>query len=108
MVPAWVLFFLAKEIEGSQQGKLASMDIRIKRNAFGSQQNSFEAELPIACLGDPHFLAVFIRAPLITACAATVDILASLPTSMISHREKGIDGMPAGRKIQFFLFISKT
>lgn len=74
--------FLAKMIEGSQQGRLASMDIRIRRNAFGSQRNSFETDLAIPCLGKPDFLAVFIRAPLVTACSARVEILASLPASI--------------------------
>jgi pyridoxal 5'-phosphate synthase pdxT subunit len=85
--------FLAKEIEGSQQGRLASMDIRIKRNAFGSQQNSFETELSITCLGEPNFLAVFIRAPLVTACAANVEILASLPASIIPKQDENSDGI---------------
>ncbi len=74
--------FLAKEIEGTQQGRLASMNIRIRRNAFGPQQNSFETELAIPCLGKPDFLAVFIRAPLITACSAKVEVLACLPDTI--------------------------
>jgi len=74
--------FLAREIEGSKQGKLASMDIKVRRNAFGPQQNSFETKLAISCLGKPDFLAVFIRAPLITACSKKVEVLACLPDSV--------------------------
>jgi 5'-phosphate synthase pdxT subunit len=74
--------FLAKDIEESNQGKLACMDVKIRRNAFGSQQDSFAAKISIPCLGEADFFAIFIRAPLITACAANVEVLACLPSEI--------------------------
>lgn len=68
--------FLAREIAGSTQGRLAVMDIKIKRNAFGPQKRSFEADLEIAALGPEPFPAVFIRAPIIVGCGADVEVLA--------------------------------
>lgn len=70
---------LAKEIEGSAQARLGVMDIAVRRNAYGSQVDSFEIPLR---LSDPdHGLAgelpgIFIRAPLISAVGPGVAVLA--------------------------------
>jgi 5'-phosphate synthase pdxT subunit len=62
------------------QPLLGVMDITIKRNAFGRQVDSFEADLSVSALADPGrpFHAIFIRAPLITGPGRGVDILAKL------------------------------
>ena len=54
---------LAKTIIGSKQPKLGLMDIAIKRNEYGRQLDSFEADLDIF-EGDP-FKGIFIRAPVV-------------------------------------------
>ena len=54
---------LAKEILNSKQPKLGLMDISIKRNDYGRQIDSFEAELDI--LDQKPFKGIFIRAPVI-------------------------------------------
>jgi len=54
------------------------MDIAVKRNYFGRQVDSFEADLPIPVLGHPNFHCVFIRAPIITAVGNGVEVLAEL------------------------------
>lgn len=55
---------LAKEIIDSKQPKLGLMDISIKRNWYGRQIDSFEAELDIF---DKPFRGIFIRAPVINS-----------------------------------------
>jgi len=70
--------FLAREIEGSSQGRLALMDITVRRNAFGPQRKSFESELKIAALGPEPLPAVFIRAPIILSCGPAVQVMARL------------------------------
>lgn len=55
---------LAKSIIDSKQPKLRLMDISVKRNDYGRQVDSFEAELDI--FGKP-FRGIFIRAPVIDA-----------------------------------------
>jgi 5'-phosphate synthase pdxT subunit len=57
---------------------LGLMDIEARRNAFGRQVRSFEAELDIAELGGAPLRAVFIRAPWIAAHGDDVEILASV------------------------------
>ncbi len=42
--------FLANEIEGSTQGKLGLMSIKVRRNGFGPQKASFESYIDIPCL----------------------------------------------------------
>ncbi len=55
---------------------LAVMDVESRRNAFGRQLQSFEADLRIPALGDQPLRAVFIRAPWVEAAGADVEVLA--------------------------------
>lgn len=74
--------FLAKEIEGSAQGRLAAMDIKVRRNAFGPQRFSFETTIEIPVLGkDPHN-AIFIRGPVILSAGDGVDVMARVDANI--------------------------
>ena len=66
---------LATEIAGSDQPRLGLLEMRVKRNAFGRQVDSFEVMLTVSGLSAP-FPAVFIRAPVIESVGAGVTILA--------------------------------
>ena len=59
------------------------MNITVRRNAFGRQVDSFEAELKIPALGEKPFPGVFIRAPLIEQAGSEVEILAKLADDTI-------------------------
>lgn len=74
------MILLAKEVMDGVPGQpiLGLMDITVRRNAFGRQMDSFEADLVVPVLGDPPFHAVFIRAPVIERMGTSVDVLASL------------------------------
>jgi 5'-phosphate synthase pdxT subunit len=65
------------------------MDITVRRNAFGSQVDSFEADLEMPVLGQPAFHAVFIRAPIIEAADSTVEVLARLPNGAAVAARQG-------------------
>jgi pyridoxal 5'-phosphate synthase pdxT subunit len=83
---------LAKKVFNSQESilePLKVMDIEVKRNAFGRQVDSFEADLPIPVLGDSPFHAVFIRAPFIDKAEPQVKVLAKLPDGMIVAAQQG-------------------
>jgi pyridoxal 5'-phosphate synthase pdxT subunit len=82
--------FLAKEIEGSTQGRLALMDICVKRNAFGPQRFSFETSLDIPVLGPQAFPAVFIRGPIITSVSSDVEVLSSIDEGIVMARQKNL------------------
>jgi len=80
---------LAKDIGGLDQPLLATMDLVVKRNAFGRQLQSFETDVRIVGLGDTPFRAVFIRAPAITEAGTDVDVLATLPDGTIVAARQG-------------------
>jgi len=65
---------------GRDQPLLDLMDIRVERNAFGRQVDSFETDLVFAILDEATrpFRCVFIRAPLIESVGADVEVLARL------------------------------
>ncbi len=64
---------------GRDQPLLGVMDVKVERNAFGRQLDSFETDLEIPELGNEPFPAVFIRAPKIEGVGEGVDVLAFLP-----------------------------
>mmetsp|Transcript_19762 Transcript_19762/g.37673 ORF Transcript_19762/g.37673 Transcript_19762/m.37673 type:complete len:257 (+) Transcript_19762:90-860(+) len=79
------LIFLAEEAEGMKEGGqvlLGGLHVKVCRNFFGAQINSFETTLPAAdCLGShdgqsPTFRAIFIRAPGILSVKEGVEVLA--------------------------------
>lgn len=72
------LILLAREIEDSDQPRLGALDIKVRRNAFGRQVDSFETPLSVNGLDPAPFPAVFIRAPLIMEVGKNVNILASV------------------------------
>jgi 5'-phosphate synthase pdxT subunit len=73
------MILMAKSVPDFTLQTLGLMDITVRRNAFGSQVDSFEADLEMPVLGRPSFHAVFIRAPIIEAADSTVEVLARLP-----------------------------
>ena len=73
------LILMARKATDLALETLRVMDIEVKRNGFGRQVDSFEAELPIPALGDAPFPAVFIRAPIIERLGPGVEVLARLP-----------------------------
>ena len=60
------------------QQSLGGFDISVRRNAFGSQLDSFETDLDIPVLGEPPVHAVFIRAPVVESVGDSVTTLAAL------------------------------
>jgi 5'-phosphate synthase pdxT subunit len=83
------MIMMAKHISGNGSPSLGLMDIKVKRNAFGRQVDSFETELHIPALGEQPFPAVFIRAPVIEHCAKGVDVLARLKDGKIVAAREG-------------------
>ncbi|MFD7655329.1 pyridoxal 5'-phosphate synthase glutaminase subunit PdxT [Actinosynnema sp. NPDC059797] len=61
------------------QHQLGGLDIVVRRNAFGRQVDSFEAELDFTDVGEVH--AVFIRAPWVESAGDDVEVLARVPES---------------------------
>jgi len=83
------MILMARSISVNNTESLGLMNIRVKRNAFGRQIDSFETELAIPVLGEKPFPAVFIRAPIIERCDSGVDILARLTDSTVVAARQG-------------------
>ena len=82
---------LAKQATDLDRPNLALMDIDVRRNAFGRQVDSFEADLEVPVLGEPRFHAVFIRAPTIDRTADSVEVLARLEDgTIVAARERNL------------------
>ena len=73
------MILLAKSVLDLDVETIGAMDIKVRRNAFGRQVDSFETFLPVPALGEVPFPAIFIRAPIIVEIEPGVEILASLP-----------------------------
>jgi 5'-phosphate synthase pdxT subunit len=80
----------AREVAGSDQPTLGLIDITVRRNAFGRQNESAEVDLPIAVLGDVPFRAIFIRAPWIERRGPMVELLAERDGRGVMVREGNV------------------
>ncbi|MGH3767254.1 MAG: pyridoxal 5'-phosphate synthase glutaminase subunit PdxT [Pseudonocardiaceae bacterium] len=85
------MILLAREILGGRpdQRQLAALDVVVRRNAFGRQVDSFEADLHIAGIPGDVVRAVFIRAPWVEEAGAGVEILARVPDVPAAGRASG-------------------
>jgi pyridoxal 5'-phosphate synthase pdxT subunit len=85
---AGMILLAADVLDGRpDQRSWGAIDVDVRRNAFGRQIDSFEADLPVAAItGDP-FHAVFIRAPVVDRAGAGVDVLASVGERPVLARQ---------------------
>lgn len=67
----------AHDVADLDQPTLDLIDITVRRNAFGRQNDSTQIDLPIPALGAQPFPAIFIRAPWIERAGPSVELLAS-------------------------------
>lgn len=72
-----------------EQLSLDAIDVDVRRNAFGSQVDSFEVDLDVAALGEPPLHAVFIRAPVVERLGERVTPLAALSDGRVVAVEQG-------------------
>ncbi|WP_267955097.1 pyridoxal 5'-phosphate synthase glutaminase subunit PdxT [Microbacterium binotii] len=85
------LILLADEVlDGlAEQQSFGGLDVAVRRNAFGSQLDSFESDLRVDAFGGPPVKAVFIRAPVVERVGAGVEILATLDDGRVVAVEQG-------------------
>jgi 5'-phosphate synthase pdxT subunit len=92
-MPAWGtcagLILLARDA-GRAQALIGGMDLRVDRNAFGRQVDSFETDLEIAGIAGGPFRTVFIRAPLVAEVGPGVAVLAQLGPGRIVAVQQGL------------------
>jgi 5'-phosphate synthase pdxT subunit len=83
------MIFLARGVTRGEQPQLAVLDAIVERNAYGRQNESFEADLDIAGFDAP-MRAVFIRAPRIAEIGPDVDVLATVEGRPVAVRQGNV------------------
>lgn len=85
------MILLAHDILDGDPVTFPLLDIAVRRNAFGRQLDSFEADLRVLMLGDRPVHGVFIRAPVVERAGLGVDVLARLEDGrIVAVRERNI------------------
>ena len=86
---AGMILLATKVLDGREdQHQLGGLDMIVRRNAFGRQVDSFEADLDMTAVDpdEPHFHAVFIRAPWVERVGDDVDTLARIVSGPAAGR----------------------
>lgn len=86
---AGMIFLAAATVEGTDQVQLGVLDVVVRRNAFGRQVDSFEAEIRVDGFAEPIH-GVFIRAPWIEKVGDGVDVLAEVDGRPVMVRQDSI------------------
>ena len=90
-VCAGLIVCAAEVVDGrADQQPLGVIDVTVRRNGYGRQRDSFEADLDIHDLGGGPFPGVFIRAPLIERAGPQVEVLASYGGVPVCGRQGGV------------------
>jgi pyridoxal 5'-phosphate synthase pdxT subunit len=84
------LILLAKCIEDYPSGHLKVMDIMVKRNAYGSQMNSFKRNVLISEVSNEPIPLTFIRAPLITEVHKDVKIICTVDDKIVAAKQRNM------------------
>jgi 5'-phosphate synthase pdxT subunit len=90
-LPVWGtcagMILLAKELDGDEKAHLKVMDIKVKRNAYGSQLDSFVTNEVIEEVSEKEIPMVFIRAPYIVDIDEKVDLLHKVDGNIVAVRQ---------------------
>jgi 5'-phosphate synthase pdxT subunit len=93
-LPTWGtcagMILLANEIEGQKEKYLETMDIKVERNAFGTQIDSFKTYKVIREVSEEEMELVFIRAPYIREAKNNVEILCKVDNKIVAAKQNNI------------------
>lgn len=82
------MIFLSKDV-GMEQPLLGLLDVKVRRNAFGRQLDSFEADIEMPEVSERPVHAVFIRAPIVESVGPGVQVLGKLQDGTIVAVRQG-------------------
>ena len=93
------MIMLADRIEGGVAGQetFGGLDVVVRRNAFGRQVDSFEADLAVTGFGSP-FHAMFIRAPWVEKVGQSVEVVARVSDVHDADRADAVGRIVAVRQ----------
>ena len=89
------MIFLSKNSKDKVVGKVEQplldvLDVKIERNSFGRQKDSFEANISMDTVGISSFNGVFIRAPSVSETGSDVEILAKFNEKIVAVKQGNI------------------
>lgn len=84
------MILLATDIQDSDQPRLGLLDVTVRRNAFGTQVDSFDVELEVPEIEGGPIPVSFIRAPVVTRVGPAVEVLAEVDLGPVLVRQARI------------------
>jgi 5'-phosphate synthase pdxT subunit len=91
------MIMLSKTVDDRVVGKtdqalLDILDIKLQRNSFGRQQDSFESDISMDSIGISKFNGIFIRAPSVSDVGSDVEILSKFNEQIIAVKKGNVIG----------------
>jgi len=87
---AGLIMLADRVVDGSAgQRTIGGLDVAVRRNAFGNQNDSFETDLDVPVIGDPPVHAVFIRAPVVDEVGPLATAVGVLDDGRVVAVEQG-------------------
>ena len=92
------MILLSKTVNDKVVGKIDQplldiLDIKLERNSFGRQRESFESDISLNSIGIPTFNGVFIRAPSISEVGSNVEVLSKFNEKIIAVKKNNVIGV---------------
>ena len=92
------MILLSKTVKDKVVGKIDQplldiLDIKLERNSFGRQRESFESDISLNSIGIPTFNGIFIRAPSISDVGSDVEILSKFNGKIIAVKMNNVIGV---------------
>ena len=92
------MILLSKTVKDKVVGKIDQpllniLDIKLERNSFGRQRESFESDISLNSIGIPTFNGIFIRAPSISDVGSGVEILSKFNEKIIAVKKNNVIGV---------------
>ena len=92
------MIMLSKTVQDKVVGKIDQplldiLDIKLERNSFGRQRESFESDISLNSIGIPSFNGVFIRAPSISDVGSDVEVLSKFNEKIIAVKKNNVIGV---------------
>lgn len=76
----------------TNQPLLEILDVKLERNSFGRQRESFEANISMDSINIPKFRGVFIRAPSVSETGSDVEVLSKYNEKIVAVKKGNIIG----------------
>ena len=90
-LPVWGtcagMILLAKNISNQAETYFATMDITVKRNAYGNQLDSFQTDINLPEISNKPIPLIFIRAPYIEVAQEHVEVLAKIDNNIVAAKQ---------------------